>query len=152
VFEVYVDNVKINTVKQRANISGYGMIDVATLVQAYLNSASPQAKITQGETSIDYNNGDTFSDNFLMSKKVYLKVGEEYTVNNLTQTYIGTADTPGAPAYVLTSGNTTTANTPVHIWNASMTDHEQQWNMQKTDVSGWFVCYTCYHFVLSFVL
>ena len=136
VFEVYVDDVKINTVKQRANISGYGMIDVATLVQGYLSSASPSAKITQGETSIDYNNGDTFSDNYLMSRKVYLKVGEEYTVNNITQTYIGTADTPGAPAYVLTSGNTTTADTPVHIWNASLTDHEQQWNMQKTTVSG----------------
>jgi len=136
VFEIYIDDVKVNTIKQRANANGYGMIDVSNMVRGYIESTSLQAKITQGETSIDYNDAQFYSDNNLMSRKVYLKVGEEYTENGVTQTYIGTADTPGVPAYFLYSGNTTTPNTAVHAWASSLTDHEQQWNMQKTNVSG----------------
>lgn len=138
VFDVYIDDVKINTVKQRANPSGYGMIDVSSLVQAYLDSSNPAAQLTQGETSIDWTTGQLFANNNLMSRKVYLKVGEEYTLNGVTQIYNGINNQSGAPAYQLNSGNTSVPNTPVFSWASSITDHEQQWNMQQTTSSGIF--------------
>lgn len=140
VFEIYLDDVLINTIKQRANPAGYGMLDVSALLQGYLEGNATNAAITQGETSIDYNSGKVFADNNLMSRKVYLKVGEEYTVNGITTIYNGTSDTPGAPAFYLFSGNTQFGNlyTPVTTWSASITDQEQQWNMQSTYQSGIF--------------
>lgn len=140
VFEIYLDGVLINTIKQRANPAGYGMLDVSTLIQGYLEGNANNAAITQGETTIDYINGQVFADNNLMSRKVYLKVGEEYTVNGITSIYNGVSDTIGAPAYFLYSGNTQMGNltTPVTTWSASITDQEQQWNMQSTYQSGIF--------------
>ena len=138
VFDIYIDDIKVNTIKQRANPSGYGMIDVSSLVQAYLDSTNPSAQLTQGETSIDWTTGQVFADNYLMSRKVYLKVGEEYTFQGITAVYNGINDQIGNPAYVLNSGNTEVANTPVLTWSASMEDHEQQWNMQQTTGSGIF--------------
>jgi len=140
VFEVYLDGVKINTIKQRANPSGYGMIDVSALLQGYLEGNAQNAALTQGEMTINYGYGQVFADNNLMSRSLYLKVGEEYTVNGVTRTYTGTADVVGAPAYLLYSGNTANGvfTTPVTTWSASITDQEQQWNMQATTASGIF--------------
>jgi hypothetical protein len=138
VFDIYVDDVKINTIKQRANPSGYGMIDVSSIVQAYLDYSNPGAQVTQGETSIDWTTGQLFANNNLMSRKVYLKVGEEYTLNGTTNIYNGITNQVGSPSYVVYSGNTAVPNTPVFTWSASIGDHEQQWNMQQTTASGIF--------------
>lgn len=137
VFDIYMDNVKIARIKQRANPSGYGMIDVATILQGYIESTTLTAPITQGETEIDFTNGKFFQDNYGLSKHVYLKVGEEYTSNGGTNIYNGVTDTIGEPAFITNSGNTT-LSIPVHTWSASLTDHEQQWNMQKVTESGVF--------------
>ena len=123
VFDIYVDDVKINTIKQRANPSGYGMIDVSSLVQAYLDSSNPAAQLTQGETSIDWTTGQLFANNNLMRSKLYLKVGEVYTLNGITSIYNGVTNQVGTPAYVVYSGNTAVANTPVFTWAASIEDH-----------------------------
>lgn len=138
VFDIYVDSVKILRIKQRANPSGHGMLDVSTIMQGQLDSNNPLAPITQGETSIDFINADFFQDNQFMSKHVFVKVGEEYTTNGVSNIYIGTADQIGVPAFNLFSGNTTNATLPVRVWAASITDHEQQWSMQKTTASGIF--------------
>jgi hypothetical protein len=138
VFDIYVDGIKINRIKQRANPTGYGMLDISTIMQGQLDSNNPLAPITQGETSIDWNTGKFYQDNSFMSKHVYLKVGEEYTTNGVSNIYIGTADQIGEPAYALYSGNVTLTNLPIQVWAASITDHEQQWSMQNTTGSGIF--------------
>ena len=138
VFDIYIDDVLVNTVKQRANPVGRGMIDVSSIVQAYLDSSNPAAQITQGETSIDWTTGRVFADNFLMSRKLYLKIGEEYTLNGSSSVYNGINNQVGPPSYAVYSGNTLVPNTPVLTWSASIEDHEQQWNMQQTTGSGIF--------------
>lgn len=138
VFDIYVDGVKINRIKQRANPTGYGMLDISTIMQGQIDSGNPLAPVTQGETSIDYVNADFFQDNQFMSKHVYLKAGEEYTTNGVSNIYIGTADQVGEPAYELWSANTTMPSIPVQVWAASITDHEQQWSMQNPTLSGIF--------------
>ena len=138
VFDIYVDGVKINRIKQRANPTGYGMLDISTIMQGQLDSNNPLAPITQGETSIDWANAKFFQDNSFMSKHVYLKAGEEYTTNGVSNIYIGTADQIGDPSYALYSGNSTLTTIPVQVWAASITDHEQQWSMQNTTESGIF--------------
>ena len=138
VFCIYIDDVKVNTIKQRANPSGYGMIDVSSLVQAYLDSSDPASVVTQGETSIDWTLDRLYQDNYLMSRKVYIKVGEEYTLNGITAIYNGINDQVGEAAYLVSSGSTVTPNTPVLTWSASIEDHTQQWNMQQTNASGIF--------------
>ena len=137
VFDIYINGIKINRIKQRANPSGYGMIDVSTLVEGYIDPSSPTAKLNQGETTINWQIGQVYSDNTDMSLNVYIKVGEEYTLNGQTLIYIGSADVPGEPAYAVYSG-AATPNIPVQSICASLTDHEQQWHMQKTGESGVF--------------
>jgi len=141
VFDIYeVNTGAIQRIKQRANPSGYGMIDISTLVQGYLESSNPNAQNTQGELTIDWVNGHVFADNYLMSKKYYVKVGEEYTVNGITSIYNGNTDTIGQPAYELWSGNTQygVTTTPVTAFSATLEDTEQQWQMQSTFKSGIF--------------
>lgn len=138
VFDVYINDIKVNRIKQRPNPSGYGMIDVSTLVQGYIDPQSNGTPLTQGETEINWQIGQVFHDNLNLSKHVYLKVGEEYTVNGVTRIYVGGADVPGEPSYALYSGNSDISNLPVRTWSASISDHEQQWNMQKTDQVGIF--------------
>lgn len=142
VFDIYeVGNATaVQRIKQRANPSGFGMIDISTLVQGYIDSSNVNAAMTQGELTIDYDNSKVYSDNNLMSKKFYVKVGEEYTTNGLTQIYNGQTDTAGEPSFLLYSGNTQNGNltTPVTVFCASMTDLEQQWQMRSTFQSGIF--------------
>jgi hypothetical protein len=142
VFDIYqVGNATpIQRIKQRANPAGFGMIDISTLVQGYIDSSNRDAAMTQGELTIDYDNSKVYSDNNLMSQKYFIKVGEEYTFNGVTQIYNGQTDTAGEPAFLLYSGNTQNGNltTPVTIFCASMTDLEQQWQMRSTFQSGIF--------------
>lgn len=144
VFDIYIDGIFINRIKQRANPAGYGMIDVSTIMQGYLETNNMAAPITQGETSIDWNNGKLFQDNQYLSKHVNIKVGEEYTTPATsgaaagTFIYNGVADVIGDPAYVLNSGNTSNTSLSVRTWSASMEDQAQQWSMQKTTASGIF--------------
>jgi hypothetical protein len=138
VFDIYIDGIYTNRIKQRANPTGYGMLDISTIMQGQLDSNAPTSPITQGETSIDWANAKFFQDNQFMSKHVYLKVGEEYTANGVTNIYIGTADQVGNPAYALYSGNSTLTNIPIQVFAASITDHEQQWSMQDPTESGIF--------------
>lgn len=139
VFDIYeVGNATpIQRIKQRANPEGYGMIDISTLVQGYLEGTNPDAAISQGELTIEYTVGKVFADNNLMSKKYFVKVGEEYTVGGVTQIYNGVTDTAGAPNFLLYSGNSE-ANTPVTVFCASLPDIEQQWQMKNTTQSGIF--------------
>lgn len=138
VFDIYIDGVKVNRIKQRANPAGYGMIDVSTMVQGYLDPTNPNTPLTQGETEINWNGGKLYRDNENLSRHVFLKVGEEYTYNNQLQMFQGTIDAPGNPNYNLYSGNTDITTLAVRTWAASITDHEQQWNMQKTTDVGIF--------------
>jgi hypothetical protein len=142
VFDIYeVGNATaIQRIKQRANPGGYGMIDISTLVQGYLESSNVNAATTQGELTIEYTANKVFADNNLMSKKYFVKVGEEYTVGGVTQIYNGVTDTAGAPNFLLYSGNTQMGNTttPVTVFCASLTDMEQQWQMKNTTQSGIF--------------
>ena len=142
VFDIYeVGNATaIQRIKQRANPTGYGMIDISTLVQGYLESSNVNAATTQGELTIEYTANKVFADNNLMSKKYFVKVGEEYTVGGVTQIYNGVTDTAGEPNFLLYSGNTQSGNTttPVTVFCASLTDVEQQWQMKNTTQSGVF--------------
>lgn len=138
VFDVYVDGVKVNRIKQRPNPSGYGMIDVSNITEGLIDWADPNAPKTQGETEIDWVNGKVYHENEALSKHVMLKVGEEYTVSGLTQIYTGVADTVGEPAYNLYSGNTTNTGLAVRVWSASLQDHPQQWHLQQPTGSGVF--------------
>jgi len=142
VFDIYEVGIStpIQRIKQRANPTGYGMIDISTLVQGYIESSNPAAQNTQGELTIDWINGKVFADNYLMSKKYFVKVGEEYTVNGVTSIYNGQTDTIGDPSYALYSGNTQmgAVTTPVTVFSASLEDQEQQWQMQSTFMSGIF--------------
>lgn len=142
VFDIYeVGNpVAIQRIKQRANPGGYGMIDISTLVQGYLESSNVNAATTQGELTIEYTANRVFADNNLMSKKYFVKVGEEYTVGGVTLIYNGVTDTSGEPNFLLYSGNTQMGNTttPVTVFCASLQDMEQQWQMRNTTASGVF--------------
>jgi len=138
VFDIYIDGVKINRIKQRANPTGYGMLDVSTLVQGYLDPTNNSTPLTQGETEIDWNTGKIYSDNENLSRHVFVRVGEEYTYNGVLQIFQGTIDAPGNPSFNLYSGNSDITTLPVRTWAASITDHEQQWNMQKTNEVGIF--------------
>jgi hypothetical protein len=142
VFDIYeVGNLTaIQRIKQRPNPLGYGMIDISTLVQGYLESSNPNAAMTQGELTIDWDGGHLYADNNLMSKKYYVKVGEEYSVGGITILYSGNSDVPGNPAVFLYSGNAQNGNltTPVTAFMASMDDLEQQWQMRYTVQSGIF--------------
>jgi hypothetical protein len=142
VFDIYeVGNATpIQRIKQRANPTGYGMIDISTLVQGYIDSSNVNSAMTQGELTIEYTANKVFADNNLMSKKYFVKVGEEYTLNGVTQIYNGVTDTAGAPNFLLYSGNTQMGNTttPVTVFCATLTDMEQQWQMKNTTASGVF--------------
>jgi hypothetical protein len=137
VFDVYVDGQLVSTVKQRPNPVGYGMIDLSTLMQGYIGQPAPDTQLVNGETSIDSSLGQYFADNKGMSRHLQLKVGEEYSLGpgQPIIPYTGVADTQGSPAYVLNAGNTT-LSIPVRVLSASLEDHAQQWNMQKTSASG----------------
>lgn len=138
VFDIYVNGVKVNRIKQRANPTGYGMIDVSNIVEGLLEWESPNTPQTQGETEIDWLNGKVYQDNVGLSKHVVIKVGEEYTTNGVTQIYTGAADIAGEPAYTLYSANTTNTQLPIRAWSCSMEDHPQQWQMQDPTESGIF--------------
>jgi hypothetical protein len=138
VFDIYIDGIKVNRIKQRANPTGYGMLDVSTLVQGYLDPTNNETPLTQGETEINWSTGELFHDNLNLSRHVFVRVGEEYTFNSQLLIWIGTADVPGNPAFNLFSGNTDITTLPVRAWSASITDHEQQWNMQQTTGVGIF--------------
>jgi len=142
VFDIYQvgTTLPVQRIKQRPNPTGYGMIDISTLIQGYLDSSNPNAAMTQGELTIDWDNGKVYADNNLMSHKYYIKVGEEYSINGTTILYNGITENAGEPAYLLYSGNTQFGNltTPVTAFCASMTDLEQQWQMRSTYQSGIF--------------
>lgn len=136
VFDIYIDDAITRTlrIKQRPNPVGYGMIDISTIMQGYLDYSKATAPITNGETTIDYSTGKIYSDNSYLSRKVLIKVGEE--IDGVT--YTGVGSTVGDPAYVLYSGNAVNTKLPVRVWSASLDDHSQQWHMQKVTYSGVF--------------
>jgi hypothetical protein len=138
VFDIYIDGVKVNRIKQRANPTGYGMLDVSTLVQGYLDPTNNATPLTQGETEINWNGGQLYTDNENLSRHVFVRVGEEYTYNGFLQMFQGTIDAPGNPNFNLYSGNSDITTLPVRAWAASISDHEQQWNMQQTTGVGIF--------------
>ena len=76
VFDIYVDGIKINRIKQRANPTGYGMLDISTIMQGQLDSNNPLAPITQGETSIDWANAKFFQDNSVLKPNTYFGKAE----------------------------------------------------------------------------
>lgn len=140
VFDVYVNGVFQTRLKQRANPSGAGMIDVGTLLQGYLVSGPPNGAWTQGETTIDPLSGYAYQDNSTLSIHAYLMVGEEYAdPNGELYVYNGVTDVIGEPAYELNSDSAVEpgGEVPVHIWASSVEYQLQQWGMSnQTPYSG----------------
>jgi hypothetical protein len=135
VFDIYLDADATKTVriKQRPNPAGYGMLDISSIIQSYLDYSEPTAAITNGETTIDYASGKIYQSNPFLSRSVTIKVGEE--LDGIIYTGSGSV---GEPSYILYSGNTTDSKLAVKVWPASLSDHEQQWHMQKVTASGVF--------------
>jgi hypothetical protein len=117
VFDIYIDDVKVNRIKQRPNPVGVGMIDVSLIAQSYLdigNFANEVGTVTAKpmKTGID------------AVCSVYMLIGEEYATdadpNNLVL-YPGTSDSPGSPSYRVgaqgfsTSGGSTAGNELVPV-------------------------------------
>jgi len=100
VFDIYVDGTKRATIKQPPNPQGYGVLDVSKVIRAYL---------TPSEFPVDFpiTTGKRLQTGDVLSKRFYVKVGEEYLVGSSYVTYDGNNNTtPGDPAYqILLSGS-----------------------------------------------
>lgn len=139
VFDIYKDNIKIIRLKQRPNPAGAGMIDISTITQGYLLVNEPNSPILQGETTIEwFNSNHVYGDNGTLSAHFSVKVGEEYTVEGVTNIFNGVTNIPGEPAYSLNSGTLSgSLITPVHVWPSSVPIRQQQWGMSNySTVSG----------------
>ena len=132
VIDVYVNGTKINRIKQRPNPAGYGIWDVATIVQPYLKVS----KFTQGELESD--SSDWFWDNDEASVHVHCLVGEQYGPNSII--YNGNTNTAGAPAFKCYSAYTNPGagltDVPVRAIAGSLENHEWLWNMQDPTSGG----------------
>jgi len=142
VFDIYMDGyaTKVLRIKQRPNPDGYGMIDVSTIMQGYLDWTDDVAEITNGETTIDYTIGKVFAESDKLCRHVLVKAGEEYRTQAGAELkiYTGVNTSVGDPAYVMYSGNTSDTTAWVHTWAATLSPQENLWNMQKVTASGVF--------------
>lgn len=129
---IYVNDVHVNTIKQRPNPAGYGLFDVATIVQPYLLVSN----FTQGE--LEYGTSDYFYPNTDASAKVYCKIGEQYGTGQ--SIYNGTTDAIGNPSYAVysayTNATVSLTNVPVTVLAASLTNHESNYGMQDPANNG----------------
>ena len=126
VFDVYVNAATGATaatyrVKQRPNPSGYGQIDVSSLVQPFINltNVNYEKTTTQYKSTSDIN------------PYVHVKVGEEYTVSGVTTSLNGSGVT-GAPGYFLSPYGATGYS--VRVIPASLDFNTQIGIMQDTTV------------------
>lgn len=128
IFDVYINGVNEVRIKQRPNPGLYGMIDVSSIVEPYMNTSN----FTQGLT--ESGSTDWFWDNADASAHVYLKIGEQYGVGGII--YNGNTDSPGAPAFEAYSSYSGGLDVPVHAIAGSLEDHRNLWAMQDTSGSG----------------
>lgn len=94
VFDIYVDSVKVNRIKQRPNPANAGMLDVSLIVQSYLNVGAFANEVGVAISQPYKTGADAIC-------SVYLIIGEEYaTVADPTlRIYTGTANVEGEPNY-----------------------------------------------------
>jgi len=117
VFDIYIDDVKVNRIKQRPNPVGVGMIDVSLIAQSYLDIGNFANEVGTPTAKPMKTGMDAVC-------SVYMLIGEEYATdtdpNNLVL-YPGTSDEPGSPSYRVgaqgfsTSGGSSTGNELVPV-------------------------------------
>ena len=124
------------TLYQRPSPSGYGMVDISTIMQTFMSLAN----WTGGEGySTQYRNFGPqggFTDAQAICS-VYLKVGERYIVNGILTDFNGTGGT-GAPAYVVNSKVNTE---PTRVFPAALPYAESVEHLSATGPYGYFEPY-----------
>jgi len=142
IFDVYVNigstMTKVARIRQRPNPNGYGMLDISSIAQSYIDYSNEDAPITNGETTIDYINGKVYEDNNYLSKKMYIKVGEEYKVSGVLYTYNGLGNDSGNigdPEYTMYSSYDS-RDLPIFVWGCSLEDHQQQYHLSNPTDAG----------------
>lgn len=111
VFDVYINGVFKNRIKQRPNPAGYGIIDLGQYVSGFLDPA--QGILEDPSSTTIWGTGST------IGGEVYILTGEEYrgATGGALTIYNGIGQTAGAPSYplkargdgiVLATGNTGT--------------------------------------------
>jgi len=124
------------TLYQRPSPSGYGMVDISTIMQGFLSLAN----WTGGEGySTQYRNFGPqagFTDAQAICS-VYLKVGERYISNGILTDFNGTGGT-GAPAYTIYSKVNTE---PTRVFPAALTYDDSVEHLAATGPYGYFAPY-----------
>lgn len=106
-------------IKQRPNPSGYGMIDVSTLVQPFINLSLYNPEINSSQY---YRNGD-------LLPFVHVKAGEEYVSSGALTIFNGKGAT-GSPDFLLDPFETT--GQPVRVIPSALDYYTQMEIMQFT--------------------
>ena len=120
VFDIYIDGVYINRIKQRPNPSGAGLIDLASILNPYLD-VGYFANETGTPTSTPLKIGET------ATASVFMYVGEEYRTGpypSPLKIYTGTSDVEGTPSYYL--GAQGYSNKPIISLPVSLDWQDQQ--------------------------
>lgn len=142
VFDIYIDGVKVNRIKQRPNPSGVGMLDVSLIAQSYVNVGTFANEVGT-LTSKPMKTGSA------AICSVYLKIGEEYSTATTSLTiYPGTSDTPGAPSYRVgaqgfdTSAGSTAGNELVPViclpYSLNWADQQETLAAQNTGLNDYY--------------
>jgi hypothetical protein len=93
VFDFYVDDVKVSTVKQPPNPNGYGTIDGSRIIRNHITLRDFDIDFEQ-KTGLGLQTGEE------LTKRFGIRIGEEYLVGSNYVTYDGLTNTiPDAPAY-----------------------------------------------------
>jgi hypothetical protein len=94
VFDIYVDSVKVNRIKQRPNPANAGMLDVSLIVQSYLN-------VGRFANEVGVSPSQPYKTGYDAICSVYLIIGEEYATlaDPTLRIYTGTADVEGEPNF-----------------------------------------------------
>jgi hypothetical protein len=134
VFDIYVDGVYVNRIKQRPNPQGAGLIDLSVLLNAYLDPTR-FANETGTPTSTPLKIGE------FASCSVFMYVGEEYRTGAYPaplRIYTGTANTVGTPSYYL--GAQGYSNRPVIALPISLDwkDQQQTLAVQQTNDNDYY--------------
>lgn len=142
VFDVYIDGVKVNRIKQRPNPVGVGMLDVSLIAQSYLNVGTFANEVGTLITKPLKTGSEAIC-------SVYLLIGEEYATATTSLTiYPGTSDTAGSPSYRVgaqgfaTSAGSSTGNELVPViclpYTLDWNEQQQTLAVQNTVLTDYY--------------